>query len=92
MSQQEDNLMRFLVCRLRYYCYWKDLLKNKMRRSIDEFKAKGAFEKDWGPMDLCHSFVVNFLKRGGSLKELQYVIGHERVFQTKQHYGSIEPI
>lgn len=58
--------------------YDKAFIQNKIRRAIDEFKAKGTFEKDWGPMDLRHSFAVNFLKRGGSLKELQYILGHER--------------
>jgi integrase/recombinase XerD len=67
--------------------YGETFTKNKIRRAILEFKAKGTFEKDWGPMDLRHSFAVNFLKRGGTLRELQGILGHDNVYQTKQLYG-----
>lgn len=38
-------------------------------------------------MDLRHSLAVNHLSKGISLKELQYMLGHENVFTTKQLYG-----
>lgn len=66
--------------------YGEAFTKNKIRRAILEFRAKGAFERDWNPTDLRHSFAVNYRKRGGALKELQYLLGHENVYQTKQIY------
>ena len=69
--------------------YGKAFTQNKIRRAFHEFKIKGTYKKDWGPMDLRHSFAVNFLRGGGDMKELQYILGHERVFQTKQLCGEI---
>lgn len=69
--------------------YGQPFTQNKIRRAILEFRAKGTFEKDWTPMDMRHSFAVNFLKKGGSMRELQYILGHENSFQTKQLYGLI---
>lgn len=67
--------------------YGETFTKSKITRAIYEFKAKGMFQKDWGPMDLRHSFAVNYLRNGGGLKELQYLLGHANVFQTKQLYS-----
>lgn len=69
--------------------YGEPFTKNKIRRALTEFKVKGTFKKGWTPMDLRHSFAVNFLKIGGTLRALQYILGHQYVFQTKQLYGSI---
>lgn len=69
--------------------YGQPFSQNKIRRAILEFRAKGTFERDWTPMDLRHSFAVNFLKKGGSLKRLQYILGHENSFQTNQLYGNL---
>jgi len=38
-------------------------------------------------MDLRHSFAVNFLANGGDLKELQQILGHDNVYDTKRLYG-----
>lgn len=67
--------------------YGETFTKNKISRAIIEFKTKGNFKKDWSPMDLRHSFAVNFLTQGKSLRDLQYILGHDNVFQTKQLYG-----
>ena len=67
--------------------YGEPFTKNKIRRAILEFKAKGTFDRDWSPMDLRHSFAVDFLKNGGNVKNLQIILGHENIYQTKQLYG-----
>ena len=61
--------------------------KNKLRRLVEEFKIKTGFKKPWKPMDLRHSFAVNFLSKTGDLKRLQYILGHDNVFDTKRLYG-----
>lgn len=70
--------------------YGEPFTKNKIPRALTEFKVKGSFKKDWTPMDLRHSFAVNFLKNGGAFKALQYILGHQNVFQTKQLYGEVK--
>lgn len=69
--------------------YGETFTKNKVSRALNEFMAKGTFHRSWSPMDLRHSFAVNFLNKGGSLRELQYILGHKNVFQTKQLYGEL---
>jgi len=60
---------------------------NKLFRLITEFKEKKLFKSDWCPLDLRHSFAVNFLASGGDMKELQYILGHGQLFDTKRLYG-----
>ena len=60
---------------------------NKLFRLITEFKEKKLFRSDWCPLDLRHSFAVNFLASGGDMKELQYILGHGQLFDTKRLYG-----
>ncbi len=38
-------------------------------------------------MDLCHSFVVNYLSKGDDMRTLQEILGHDNVFDTKRLYG-----
>lgn len=59
----------------------------KLFRAIGEFKVKGLYKKDWTAMDLRHSFAVNFLAKGGDIKELQRILGHNSVYDTKRLYG-----
>lgn len=69
--------------------YNEPFTKNKMRRAFDDFKAKKLYERDWCPMDLRHSYAVNFLAKGKSLRDLQYILGHSNVFDTKRIYGEV---
>lgn len=69
--------------------YGEPFAKNKMRRAFDDFKAKKLYGREWCPMDLRHSFAVNFLKQGRGLKDLQYILGHSNVFDTKRIYGEV---
>jgi integrase/recombinase XerD len=69
--------------------YKESFTSIKVTRAINEFKAKSDFKKSWSPMDLRHSFAVNFLKEGYSIKELQRILGHNNVYDTKKLYGEI---
>ena len=62
---------------------------DKLRALLNEFKRKKLYRKDWSPADLRHSFAVNFLERGESLKDLQQILGHWSVFETKKLYGDV---
>ena len=70
--------------------YYKEpFTTKKISRVVMEFKRKKLYHANWCPMDLRHSFAVNFLKQGEELKELQYLLGHYNVFETKRLYGEI---
>ena len=72
-----------------FVTYYKDPFTcNKLRRAIAEFKEKGVVYKgEWVIADLRHSFAVNFLAKGGDIKELQRILGHGNVYDTKRLYG-----
>jgi integrase/recombinase XerD len=71
-----------------FQTYYKENFTNsKLIRAINEFKLKGNYKGEWCPMDLRHSFAVNFLVNGGNLKELQQILGHDNVYDTKRLYG-----
>ncbi len=61
----------------------------KLRRVINEFKSKKLYNEQWVTADLRHSFAVNFLTGGGDIKELQNILGHWNVYETKRLYGDI---
>jgi len=74
-----------------FLTYYKEsFTKNKIRRLLEEFKAKSACKIQWTPMDLRHSFAVNFLRKGGDTKRLQYLLGHKSVFNTRRLYAQVE--
>jgi site-specific recombinase XerD len=55
----------------------------KLANAVNEFKNKGIYKGEWGPLDLRQSFAVNFLAIGGDMRELQRTLGHNNVFDTK---------
>ncbi len=69
--------------------YREPFTKTKLARLVNEFKIKGGFKAKWTPMDLRHSFAVNFLLSGGDMKRLQYILGHQNVFDTKRLYADV---
>lgn len=75
------------VSPLLFQTYYKEAFTAvKLTRALSDFKAKSSFTKQWCVMDLRHSYAVNFLKTGGSMKELQYILGHQKVYDTKRLY------
>ncbi len=38
-------------------------------------------------MDLRHSFAVNFLRSGGDIRKLQYLMGHDNIYDTRRLYA-----
>ena len=69
--------------------YREPFTKAKLSRLINEFKVMGTCKLKWTPMDLRHSFAVNFLEQGGDMRRLQYVLGHNNVFDTKRLYAEV---
>lgn len=67
--------------------YREPFTRMKLTRAINEFKARGLYRRDWNLLDLRHSFGVNFLAQGGSLRDLQALMGHANIFDTKRIYG-----
>lgn len=67
--------------------YREPFTRMKLTRAINEFKARGHYRRDWNLLDLRHSFGVNFLANGGGLRDLQMLMGHANIFDTKRIYG-----
>ncbi|MAZ48550.1 MAG: hypothetical protein CME65_08300 [Halobacteriovoraceae bacterium] len=59
----------------------------KLTLAINEFKRMNLYKGPWCPMDLRHSFAVNFLSQGGEIRKLQELLGHDNVYDTKRLYG-----
>lgn len=90
-----DELISFLEKRKKssgfvFLTYYKEpFTKTKLARLINEFKIKTRSKIKWTPLDLRHSYAVNYLKAGGEIRTLQYLLGHNNVFDTKLLYGEV---
>lgn len=88
-----DELMAALEKRKKmtgyiFMTYYKEQFsKTKLARLINEFKIKTNSKDKWTLMDLRHSYAVNYLKSGGDMRKLQYILGHNNVFDTKRLYA-----
>jgi integrase len=58
-----------------------------LARELKRFQRHVGYTAHWGLRDLRASHGVNFLKRGGSVGELQKIMGHVRPYQTEQIYS-----
>jgi integrase len=67
--------------------YREPFTRVKLARAINEFRARALYRKNWNLLDIRHSFGVNFLATGGSMRELQILMGHANVFDTKRIFG-----
>lgn len=67
--------------------YREPFTRVKLTRAINEFKARGLYRRPWNLLDLRNSFGANFLSQGGSLRDLQILMGHGNIFETKRLYG-----
>jgi len=94
LSNELTKILRLLKSNSKaervFQTHYKESFTNvKVTRAINEFKGKSSFKKSWSPMDLRHSFAVNFLKEGNSVRELQKILGHNNVYDTKKLYGEV---
>jgi integrase len=55
----------------------------------EDHKMEG-YKRDWGFHALRHSFAYNYLKRGGSMYQLQAILGHYNITSTVNTYGRIK--
>lgn len=70
-----------------FMTYYKEqFTKTKLARLTNEFKIKTNCKDQWTLMDLRHSYAVNYLRSGGDIRKLQYVLGHNNVYDTKRLY------
>lgn len=69
--------------------YGEPFTKGKVGRAITEFKVRGKYQRDWCVSDFRHSFAVNFLSKGKSINQLQYILGHKNSQQTRDLYGEV---
>lgn len=72
--------------------YREPFTRTKLTRAINEFKARGLYRRPWNLLDLRHSYGVNYLAQGGSLRDLQAIMGHASVFDTRRIYGDLRKL
>ena len=65
------------------------LQKHIISRELKRFQRQAGFETTWGLRDLRASYGANFLKRRGSITDLQKIMGHIRPYQTAEIFGRI---
>lgn len=63
------------------------LQKHIISRELKRFQRQAGLDAKWGLRDLRTSFGANFLKRGGTISELQKIMGHIRPYQTAEIFG-----
>lgn len=56
-------------------------------RELKRFQRQAGYSTKWCLKDLRASHGVNFLKRGGTTRELQKIMGHVRPYQTEEIFG-----
>lgn len=90
--QISEELAAFLAKRKRetgyvFKTYYREeFTPMKLTRAVNEFKAKGLYKRDWNLLDLRYSFGANLLTQGSSLSDVQKLMGHANVFDTKRIY------
>jgi integrase len=58
-----------------------------LSRELKRLQRHVGYNTGWGLRDLRASYGINFLKRGGSITELQKIMGHVKPYQTADIYG-----
>jgi integrase len=61
------------------------------RKQFQNVRAAIGFPKHWTNHCLRHSFAFNYLRQGGDMRQLQYILGHRKLEMTVDLYGKITP-
>ena len=68
----------------------KKLGRKHFDNELSRLQAISQIKKKWSPHDLRHSFAYNFLKQGGSMYQLQAILGHKNISMTIDLYGHLK--
>jgi integrase len=61
------------------------------RKQFQNIRAAVGFHQHWTNHGFRHSFAFNYLRQGGDMRQLQYILGHRKLQMTVDLYGKITP-
>jgi integrase/recombinase XerD len=61
------------------------------KKQFQNARKKIAYEKHITMHSFRHSFAYNYLRQGGDMRQLQYILGHRKLEITVNLYGKITP-
>ena len=62
------------------------------RKQFQNVRAEIGFNKHWTNHGFRHSFAFNYLRQGGDMRQLQHILGHNKLQMTVDLYGKITPV
>lgn len=63
-----------------------------LARELKRFQRHLSLDTKWSLQDLRTSYAANFLNNGGTIKELQKLMGHNRPYHTEESYGRYQVV
>lgn len=67
--------------------YGKQFTKKQLGFAMTEFKHHHKIKDKWMYFDLRHSFARNYLEDGGSMSDLQKILGIRSIDTAREIYG-----
>ncbi len=68
----------------------KPFNKNKLTRLIRSYFREFNLETKWSPREFRYTYAYEYLRTGGSMNKLSYILGHKSVMTTRELYSYVD--